>query len=215
VTTIGRFLSCFAAPLVLLGLSWCAFDLSNVHSSTGLALSIKVKSVKYCRGDAELFTVHLNLRLRYKNQADHPIIVHAGDPIIGHVRISRNMADARAGRFEVDSSADILTAGESPAPLGSAPDKRFVILKPGETFGFDSFAAIVARRDTSPLIAGTIPPGEHVLQVVVNTWPFSDLDPEKARSLWFRFGELHSDPVASEPVPLTIHQNPEWADCSE
>ena len=133
--------------LLLIVVSVCGFDghtnFSRTRAETDnkqeqespLQLTVKIVGSEYCTADSELDSLRLKVRLIYTNRGKQQLILYKGSRLISRTMISRNSADAAAKRFEVNASLTQLTSGGDKCYTGAAPNKCFVVLPPGASYG--------------------------------------------------------------------------------
>src|SRR5437867_12530686 len=68
-----------------------------------LRLGVTIVKEKYCKGDAELDALQLDLALKFSNIGPDRLILYKGSRI-RRIIISRNLEAANAKRFELNSS---------------------------------------------------------------------------------------------------------------
>lgn len=179
--------------------------------SASLQLSTSIIGQQYCKGDDELDVLQIQLRLRYTNLSQQPLILYKGSTLIYRQMISRNVEAALAADYELASSN--LVYEEGAAKIGGAqPGKLFVILQPSGSFETTTLVAIPATHGAVK-ISGAVVTGEHVLQVRVSTWPESESLAGKLRARWRKRGYLWTDAVVSSPMTFTVEKNRPTVTC--
>jgi hypothetical protein len=188
-------------------------EISSGQEKAPLQLTISLNSKKYCTGDAGLDALRMNLKLRYTNFGEQPLILYKGSNLISRLMISRSFEDATAGRFEVNASLTHVT-DEGGAKLEMpTPGSLFVILPAGASYETQASISVFAVRDEARRIEGAIDSGEHVLQVEVPTWPASNGLAKKLHDLWRQSGCLWYEPVISAPMRFKVEKERKIVDC--
>jgi hypothetical protein len=158
----------------------------------------------YCVGDNELDILLLKLRLTFTNKGQEPLILFKGSSPIDTIKISRNVAEALAQRYQANISQTQLTAGGKQCYRGAVPNKCFVILPPRGSYDLDTEVRIlVVRRDVRQ-IGGAVMSGDHALQVNVSTWHETSKLAKNLRARWRRFGALWSQSLTSAPIVFSV-----------
>ena len=172
-----------------------------------LELTTKTIKQRYCAGDDEGGTLQLSLHLRYTNLGNKTILLYKGSDIVSQIMVSRNGDEAIAKRFEFTMSISTYTQGSNKAIRGESPNSSFAVLKPGQFFQTETMVPIPFRRvgGTDPLIGGASP-GDHVLQIMIPTWPESKHLAEILSTRWRSKGMLWYDTVTSLPMPIKIEE---------
>lgn len=200
---------------LLLGHIWLI--IANGQASqpppSSLQLMMKVIGKEYCAGDAELDRLSLRVRLVYTNTGKQKLILYKNSSLVSRIMISRNMTEAMARRFEVDSSLTQLTSASSKCYRGASPNNCFIILSPSASYEVETVISLFVVRDDVREITGAVESGDHVLQVEVITWHESDKKAKNLRARWLRYGTLWYEPVTSVPLPFTVERQHKVTDC--
>lgn len=178
-----------------------------------LQLTLTPVEQKYCAGDGELDVLDMRLRLRYTNKGRHPVILYKGAGNVLRIMVSRNVEEARNKLFEVNASSTEISAGETGIDYAPTPSPAFVVLAPEDTYETETGASVFVRRTAALRIEGSVPPGDHVLQLQIATWPETGSLAEKLRVRWRESGYLWSDPVTSEPMAFKIMEQRTVVEC--
>jgi hypothetical protein len=178
-----------------------------------LKLTTSLVSQKFCVGDAEVSMLHMNLRLRYSNAGERPIILDKGSNVAPTFLVSGSVADALAGKRELIQSADIVTSEEPRFTKNQLLDESFVVLAKGSFFETNCEVVVGFAVDDQNPPNGTIKKGDHVLQIQVITWWESLALAEELSTKWKRRGYLWHEVVQSEPMPFKIDQRVQVEDC--
>lgn len=169
-----------------------------------LELTTKLISKRYCATDPDIFLMHVILQLRYTNVGKQTLIVPKGD-LITYSRIGRSAEEiVTKGWWH----AYWISSGNGDMPnLGSKPDWRFCVLKPGESCEIESSNLNIIERKR-------LDAGEHLLQVIVPVWNGTDKQAYKLRDRWKKFGFVWLDAVTSKPMTFLVEEEPKMVDCS-
>lgn len=179
-----------------------------------LRLTTSIISQRYCKGDAEIDVLQMDLRLCYTNIGKQPLILQKGSSDVFRVRVSRNTEDALSKRFEVDASVTRVTNGRGMNIEAPSPGKLFVILSPGMSFETQADAFVnVAHSGASGIKGVTLDDGEYVLQLRVSTWPASESLAEQLHKRWKRSGVLWFNDITSAPMRFKVEKNRSVVEC--
>ena len=179
-----------------------------------LAVVADIVGLTYCRADAEAFGVKMDIRLRFTNVSNHPVILARSIESPQLVRVAKNTRDAQNGDFEYDPDSHYLTSELPSSPqFGDRPDaKYFVTLLPNQSYEATVASWVAGAEHAAKGGKGTglLPKGSHVLQLGVNTWPYqwpyftSPLSAKQLSERWKKYGHLASGWVHSAFVPFVI-----------
>jgi hypothetical protein len=155
------------------------------------------------------------LRLSIVNRFDKKLILEKTTGLYG-IFVARDEKKLSERKYEYHPSLDINMepyVTETPERFKS-PGPEFVILAPGESFQTEAWirAPSAGRQQTSDQTEGTIPTGNHVLQVTFSTWDFQT-EPKEIRKRWEPFGYLFYDNISTEPLPFTLPSDPRLDTC--
>jgi hypothetical protein len=138
------------------------------------------------------------------------VFKHTGDQWY-EVRVAKSLSDLASGKYEYNPNIDWFS--DSPrAPDDADVHKKFSVLAPGESFENNSTVSIVVSLRLDHSVAGTVKPGEHVLQLQVSTWNYLE-GPDKTRTRWERYGHLFSQAIVTEPLEFRVPANPLFNNC--
>ncbi len=154
----------------------------------------------------------MKLRLRFTNDSNEKLIVFkkTGDDWYD-VRVAKSLSDMLNRRYEYNPNADRFSDVQH-APEDTDLKKKFVVLPPGESFENTTTVAVVASFDMNHLVAGTVKPGPHALELQLSTWSYLD-SPEATRARWERYGRLFSQTVTTEPIEFEFPHDPSFSNC--
>jgi hypothetical protein len=177
--------------------------LARSTSPTGaLEVTTSIVEAKYCSDECML----LILQPTYRNIGETNLILFKyALPPFEH-RISKNKNAARVKDYEqvitpmMGSSPSLIEFGDEP------PSAYFMVLKPGESYTTVNTITVPifiadADKETGK---DKLRKGEHVLELIVPTWPVDRNRVAKVQSLWQRFGSLWTDPIMSLPMVFKV-----------
>jgi hypothetical protein len=171
----------------------------------------EVIGTRYCYGDAEVFSVSLELRVKYVNRSERTVIL---DKEIGKAwygeKVARTLEDLHAGKYEYNPNIDWFFSDKDKLPNkpnAESPGPDFVILSSGQTFESEINTGVVAQYDNPKDVVGSIRPGVHVFQMELSAWNHPGEASEFAKS-WSKFGDLVTGLVKTEPLEIRIPSNP-------
>jgi hypothetical protein len=185
-----------------------------IHQKRDLSVKAEIITQSYCDVDEESFTVRMDIKLRFTNVSEHPVILakRVENPPI--VRAARTIENAEKGDFEYDPNVDYFPTELPPSPrFGEKPDEEhFITLAPEQSYEarvvsgvFGATVAAKARKG-----AGLLAKGSHVLQLGVGVWPYqwpyfaSSTDVKELSERWIKYGHLASGFVYSDFVAFAI-----------
>jgi hypothetical protein len=166
---------------------------------------------KYCYGDAEVFSVWLKLRMRYKNQSERTLIL---DKQIGKawygVTVARTMQDLAARKYEYNPNIDWIITDEDKRPVRPSPTpprKDFAILAPGQSFENETDASVIAQYENTKQVVGAIEPGSHIFQMELSAWSHPGTVSEFEKR-WNKLGQVVTGEIETEPIEIQVPANP-------
>ena len=204
------------ARVVVLGLSVAltssGLDLWPAENSTGQRLTATPELVgqKYCSGDNDIFSVVLDLRVKFVNRGDTPIILDRG---IGkawyQLAVAKNKESLLAKNFESHPNLDWI--GSVQVPSTGSPERllrsEFVVIAPGANSEAEvkPFVFVWYQNVNDP--KGMIIAGRHVIEVYLSAWNHAG-NPSKFKDAWRQYGELADGVITTEPVEFEVPKNP-------
>jgi hypothetical protein len=163
-----------------------------------LQLTKEIVSQRYCKGDAELDALDLNLKLRFENTGNQPLILYkSSDQIVQ--QIIQNVY----GGNEVNSTLSWMMSGEWKVDESSL-DKLFVVLPPNKTYEMQTSARVFVTRGVVGKIAGAVGNGEHFLQIRVAAWHGSQELADNLQQSWKQSGFLWTNSILSLPMKFKV-----------
>jgi hypothetical protein len=157
----------------------------------------RIVEQKYCRADADLFTVSLKLDVEVFNSSKTSVGLPP-NMIPWVARVAASAKDAESGHYlyEVTRSHYLLDSGPAES-LRIEPEKATTLHT-----GYD----LVAKYDPAFAYPKTIAPGSYGIVLVLR--PETDL-PSQGRSA------QAIDSLTTEPFMITVPQHPKVVDCEE
>ena len=166
---------------------------------------------RYCRGDDEVYSVWLKLRMKYVNRTNKTLIL---DKEIGkawyRAKVARNLGDLAAGKYEYNPNIDWFFSDKDnlpDKPNSDSPGPGFVMLAPGKSFVGEINATVIAQYENPKNFSGSIRSGVHVFQMELSAWNHPGGAEVFAQS-WHKLGELVTGLVKTEPLEIRIPSNP-------
>jgi hypothetical protein len=166
-----------------------------------LQLTTNVIGQQYCSNDRLRFT----LRLKFTNGGTEPVILDRRSSVVSQYKVSRNLKSAGSKSHEMIGHLliDIGSAGMS---LETSPEEsHFVTLNAGESFSLNKMFSLPIRSSTD-VGENSLPPGNHLLQIVVLTWYYPNASNVKWRERWRQKGYLWTDSITSLPMPFIVEK---------
>lgn len=181
------------------------------QSQKQLELTIKIVEQSYCSIDQKT-SLQLRLKLRYTNLSPQRLIVYKGHDLFFQTKIrpENNAATPASGVLLLnmryfDEEMERIDA--------RSPSRVFVKLAPGAAFERELMTGVGVADNSAAPSENTVPPGAHILQLIVSTWYQSPKLADKLRQQWQREGLLWSQPLYSVPVKLKIEKPPTISPC--
>jgi hypothetical protein len=203
-----RTLSHFWLLATLLGGLLLPASSESTDDSQPLKATIQVVSQKYCQKDKG-YTIIQNLRVHVANRTSEKIIVKRSG--VYEPYVARDLESLSKGVYEYHPNFDWTVEGLQ-EPQAKAPGSQFAILAPGDSFETEAeFGFGVGMPGLSPA-QGSLPPGNHVLQLMISTWDYH-AKPEEMKKSWEAFGRLVYKPIKTEPLAIFLPQDPKLETC--
>ena len=171
--------------------------LSNQQSQEDqrLRAAVQIVEQKYCRADADLFTVSLKLRVEVSNPSTSPILMRT--PLVPYIaKVSSNIVDAESGRILYEIT-------QSHYPQNARPSKTARI-GAGKTITLHTGYDFVARYRSAFSYPQSLSAGTFAVILVLK--PELESGEEKAR-------ESVVDSLTTEPFILEVEENPKVVSC--
>lgn len=178
-----------------------------------LRLTTSITGQRYCEADGEVDALQINLKLRYTNTGEEPIILDKGSYTIFRAMVSHNPEEAEAKQYVTDIHYSIYSLQDGKTRVyGETPDTSFVVLKPGDCYEIEGAVTLTALRGDLKL-RGHLGPGKYVLQVMAATWNETESLAKKLRVRWRQGGILWYGNITSEPMPFEVNENRSVISC--
>jgi len=207
---VRRFKSCLEMrPLILLTLVLLIAGTTCAQTDR-LSLDTKITDQKYCGGDyTDMAMLRLSLQLTYTNDLARPLILYKGSDLISYVLIAADSERILAKQYESNIHVGWVTSGPTLRERAQ-PGNEFIVLQPRESFRTSGSVNVpVALEPASQFLKS----GQHVMQVVVETWPTDEPQLARLRKKWERSGYLWGANVRSEPMPFIVEAQPKTVEC--
>ena len=150
--------------------------------------------------------IRYSLLYKFTNVGKQTVVLSRFRPIVAKYVISANEQAAMSRKHE--AVAHILSGLSSETTTLTLDEKHFIVLKTGEAYEVkDDFSLSIENENGKPLR-----PGTHMLQVIVQTWPYAASNIEW-REKWNKTGYLWSDSLLSDAMPFVIAKQPTVSDC--
>jgi hypothetical protein len=187
-------------------------------SSPAMKLAASVDSIKYCEGDDDVYTAHLQLRFQYTNlSSGNTILYKTKTPIeITSAIIGRSVNDLEGRQFETTIQYDQFVEPQDIPSESLEPDQtQFVVVYPNKSSELAGEVAVAVRRRPNKSLPGTIASGNHVMIVDVVDWPFTLDAGQRLQRRWAKVGVLSYAAMESEPFEFSIASAPSLQECSK
>ncbi len=175
-------------------------------------LTTSVVSQHYCTeiiGTYRETTLRLMIKLKIENLSNEPVIIYRyGGGGFHWVFLSRSIAKAQAGHHVYETHGSIIQADRFLKHDLPEPVLRddFPVLKPKEAWEYQYQNELNISVDDTSQPSLNLRSGEYFLQVVTQTWSWSDKKAEELNKRWARDGYFWHHDVRSEPMPLRIEK---------
>ena len=178
------------------------------RSQNGLAVTGTVLSAKCLAWNEDL--AELRLRFEFTNTLQHRLILNRSDLEIETIRyfasIDETTDDVHMGELVVDRLRGYMLEYDREI-IGARPNNHFVILRPRETYVFETTESVPLKRAARDN-AATKPSDEYQVEFELGTW-VNHAQPlaGSLRRRWARFGKLWTQTVWSQPVKFVFPRN--------
>ena len=204
------FLSLVVAYLACAALRVEAQSNLRANATPELQLTTEVLSARFCESDY----LRLQLRLRYFNSSNQPIILSRQSNTIMTYFISRTVNNAKKEKYEQNYSPMQSPIGEPEQFDNDSPnDQAFVILEPAGAYEITAVAHLPFIYDGKDEDPDLVRPGRHVLEIRVQTWLGRQDATPKLRDRWRAHGYLWSQSIVSKPMIFSIAEHPSIGGC--
>jgi hypothetical protein len=177
----------------------------SVEHSTPLAVTVTPVNARFCSptpDDAPIFTMLIDLAVRFTNTSVRPVIVAREIPGVVRGRVADDVAAGEEGRIKFRFGGTEGYSGADTPTFGARPDAgRFAVLAPGQTSEVVTQLGLFVRTAAAPPMERSLTVGsQYAVQVDVPTWPYpwmSKADIQRLRESWGPVGDLITDHVES------------------
>jgi hypothetical protein len=180
-------------------LSGLMFGLSGQQPKQPESNMVRVKArvveQKYCRGDADVFTVSFGVEVDVENSSKTP--VHLLWPLVPWVgKVASSIGDAEAGRFLFQQTASHYPQSQT----------RFELLRlePGKTVSKRSEYYLIARYDPAFSLSGSVSRGRYAVVLVLN---LEEVPPAQMA------GPDTLNSITTEPFVVEVPATPKLVSC--
>jgi hypothetical protein len=204
---MGLLIACLACPIAQIrGQSKFSTNLTPQ-----LQLTTEVIDAKFCESDY----LRLQLRLRYFNSGDQPVILYRQSTTIMTYFISKTIDQAEAEKYVQKYSPMQRAVGPSDIVDSEKPNEQtFVILKPATSYSITTQGDFPFIFDGKSKDSNLLHPGRYILQIRVSTWSEQQDLTKRLRERWRTHGYLWTRSVVSRPMTFTIEKHPQVVRCS-
>jgi hypothetical protein len=183
----------------------------SAPSTPELQLTTELIDAEFCGSDY----LRLQLRLRYFNNSNQPIILSRQSNAIMTYFISRTVKDAESQKYEQKySPMQAPVAVPELVDTDALSEQTFVILKPASSYEVTAqadFPFIYDGKDHDPDL---LRPGQHILEIRVQTWPAQRDVIAKLRERWGTHGYLWTQSIVSRPMSFNIPERRQVVKCT-
>lgn len=164
--------------------------------SNMLRAKVRVVEQRYCRGDADAFTVSLGLEIEIENPSK--TLVHLLWPMVPWVgKVASSVGDAEAGRFLYEQTA-------SHYPQGRTRFERLK-LEPGKKVSKRSEYYLIARHNAAFSLPKSVSPGTYAVVLT--------LSPEEEPPTRME-GPDTMKSITTEPFVVEVPVDPKLVSCA-
>jgi hypothetical protein len=162
-----------------------------------LELTKDLLELRYCSDDSLQFVVSLI----FSNKGKGPVVLDKRWRSSSTYLVSRSFENAIKKKYE--SIVHILGGVD---PADSVPDESsFILLKPGQSYSLKQTVRLHNRKSMRA--------GHHVLQMVVNNWPYFRASNIEWRERFRNRGYLWTDSITSVPMPFMLAKKATIVEC--
>jgi hypothetical protein len=173
-------------------------------------LTTEVVEARFC----ETGYLRLELRLKYSNIGNRPLILYRQSNVIMTYFISKNISDALLERYEQKySPMQSLVGPPEDLDAGRPEEQKFVILAPSAHYEVTAQADLPFIYDGKTEDDDLLGPGRHILEVRVQTWLAPEDVAVKLRERWRTQGFLWTKSVISRPMAFDVAEHPQIVGC--
>jgi hypothetical protein len=170
---------------------------------TPLSLTAKPTKMIFCRGDAEIAFLRVQVDLQFTNQTDKQTLsINRGDLHVDYIQVAKQAKDFLIKNYELNISETSIL--ESSINLNRLNPKLFLTLGPRESNTVELSFDIPVSAQNGTIVRGTVQPGAHTVVIWVSGWLGSDELAIQVQKKLTEIGKLWTSPVRSRPIELTI-----------
>jgi hypothetical protein len=175
-----------------------------------LSLTTKITDQKYCGGIyADMAMLRMSLQFAYTNASSRPLILYKGSDLISYVLVAVDSQHILNKQYESNIHVGWVTSRVT-LRARAQPGNEFIVLRPGDSFRANGSVDVpIALEPGNQFLKS----GQHVMQVVVETWPTDEAQLDRLRKKWERIGYLWGTNVRSEPMPFAVEPKPSVVEC--
>jgi hypothetical protein len=162
-----------------------------------LELTKDLIELRYCSDDRLEFVVRLN----FSNKGEGPVVLERRWRSSSAYLVSRTFENAIKKKYEF-----IVHKLRGYDPTDLVPDESsFILLKPGESYSLEQTLRLNNRKSMRA--------GHHVLQMVVDNWPYLRASNIEWRERFRNRGYLWTDSTTSVPMPFMLAKKATIVEC--
>lgn len=173
---------------------------SSDNEVGGVHLVTKLLGKERIEIDDELFGIKLELQLEFTNPNDQVILLYK-DYSVSHFWIAKNPEEMVAKKFEISSSLSHVP--ERNLRFDDLCLTNFVILDKGKSYRTQEFLTVFVSKSSKTNVQGSIVRGDHVMQIALETWEWSDKEAKELQEKFGVRGKVQTKPVVSNPISFT------------
>jgi hypothetical protein len=175
-----------------------------------LSLTTKITDQKYCGGIyTDMAMLRMSLQLTYTNASSSPLILYKGSDLISYVLVAADSPHILNKQYESNIHVGWVTSRVTLRERAQ-PDNEFIVLPPGDSFRANGSADVpIALEPGNQFLKS----GQHVMQVVIETWPTDEAQLDRLRKKWERTGYLWDANIRSQPMPFAVEPKPKVVEC--
>ena len=193
-------------------LLWLILPIAGTTSAQTdrLSLTTKITGQKYCGGIySDMAMFRTSLQLSYTNVSSRPLILYKGSNVISYVLVAVDSEHILNKQYESNIHVGWVTS-RVPLRERAQPGNEFIVLRPGDSFQANGSVDVpIALEPGNQFLKS----GQHVMQVVVETWPTDEPQLDRLRRKWERIGYLWGANVRSEPMSFAVEPKPKVVEC--
>ena len=192
----------------------CRSSGTGKRAAAPLSAKLTILSQRYCRS-SQNDTLCIKCQIKFVNTGQARLILDKRCGTIGSMRIVEKSTKPNSRPLEVISGVEIDHLGYTGEDRNTPNPGRgeFIFLDRGESFTTQGEIKISAERGDKHFNS-IFGPGEYLITAEVETWIGSDEMGAALQRRWKKWGRLWYLGVTSEPLLVTVAENPKIEDCS-